>query len=215
MKVSVIKYNAGNVKSVILALKRLGVEPIYTDDPETILKSDKVIFPGQGEASSAMNYLKERGLDMVIKTLSQPTLGICLGQQLFCKHTEEGDTKCLNLIPIEVKKFTEPKPKLVIVKTETGMETKVENQRFKIPQIGWNNIYNLKNPLFKGIPENSFVYFIHSYYVEQSKYTIASTDYADIDFASAIQKDNFFATQFHPEKSGDIGSKILKNFLEV
>lgn len=190
---AIIKYNAGNIKSVQNALSRLGVESLVTDDKETILKADKVIFPGVGEAGTAMNYLRERNMDVFLKSLTQPFLGICLGQQLMCKHSEEGNTDCLHIFDAEVKKF--PPKELV-------------------PHMGWNNIYNLQGNLFQNIEENSDVYFIHSYYVELCKETSATCNYI-LPYSAALQKDNFYATQFHPEKSADIGEQILKNFIEL
>lgn len=190
---AIIKYNAGNIKSVQNALSRLGVESLVTDDKETILKADKVIFPGVGEAGTAMNYLRERNMDVFLKSLTQPFLGICLGQQLMCKHSEEGNTDCLHIFDAEVKKF--PPKELV-------------------PHMGWNNIYDLKGNLFQNIEENSDVYFIHSYYVELCKETSATCNYI-LPYSAALQKDNFYATQFHPEKSADIGEQILKNFIEL
>jgi glutamine amidotransferase len=192
MKVAIIKYNAGNTQSVIYALNRLGVEPIVTDSLEEIHKADKVIFPGVGEASTAMSYLKSRNLDRLIPSLKQPVLGICLGLQLMCTHSEENDTVCLNIFPIQVKKFPAGD---------------------KVPQMGWNSLHDLKGPLYKGIPENSYVYFVHSYYAEPSQYSAAVTDYI-LPYSSSIYKDNFYAVQFHAEKSSEVGSKILKNFLE-
>ncbi|WP_185145052.1 imidazole glycerol phosphate synthase subunit HisH [Apibacter muscae] len=190
---AIIKYNAGNIKSVQNALSRLGVESLVTDDKETILKADKVIFPGVGEAGTAMNYLRERNMDVFLKSLTQPFLGICLGQQLMCKHSEEGNTDCLHIFDAEVKKF--PPKELV-------------------PHMGWNNIYDLQGNLFQNIEENSDVYFIHSYYVELCKETSATCNYI-LPYSAALQKDNFYATQFHPEKSADIGEQILKNFIEL
>ena len=193
MKVAIIKYNAGNVQSVTYALNRLGVEPIVTDDSELLKGADKVIFPGVGEASTAMNYLKSRKLDQLIPHFKQPFLGICLGLQLMCRYSEENNTECLNVFPIEVKKFP---------------------QGEKVPQMGWNNIKNYKGKLFKGLKEESYVYFVHSYYAELSPYTAAVTDYV-IPYSSSIEKDNFFAVQFHAEKSSKEGELILKNFLEL
>ncbi|WP_185145287.1 imidazole glycerol phosphate synthase subunit HisH [Apibacter muscae] len=190
---AIIKYNAGNIKSVQNALSRLGVESLVTDDKETILQADKVIFPGVGEAETAMNYLRERNMDVFLKSLTQPFLGICLGQQLMCKHSEEGNTDCLHIFDAEVKKF--PPKELV-------------------PHMGWNNIYDLQGNLFQNIEENSDVYFIHSYYVELCKETSATCNYI-LPYSAALQKDNFYATQFHPEKSADIGEQILKNFIEL
>ena len=191
--IAIIKYNAGNIKSVENALRRLGYECIVTDDEETIRKADKIIFPGVGEASSAMQYLKEHHLDQLIKSLKQPTMGICLGQQLMCSYSEEGNVNCLGIFDTRVKKF--PPEELV-------------------PHMGWNNLENLKDPLLKGISEEDNVYFVHSYYAELSKETIASCNYI-LPFSAAMYKDNFYATQFHPEKSAWVGEKILKNFLEL
>ncbi len=194
MNVVIIKYNAGNTKSVEHALHRLGVQPTITDDIEKIKSADKVIFPGVGHAAPTMQYLKERNLDKVIKELTQPTLGICLGQQLMCSHSEEGDVDCLDIFPVQVKKF------------------QANDISVKIPQMGWNNIYETRSVLFKEIKENSFVYFVHSYYCELNDYNIATCNYIQ-PFSAAMQKDNFYATQFHPEKSAEIGSIILYNFL--
>ena len=191
--IAIVKYNAGNVKSVYNAVTRLSYEAIITDDFETLKNADKVIFPGVGEASSAMTYLKEKGLDKVIKNLKQPTLGICLGQQLMCAYSEEGNTDCLGIFPIQVKLF----PSTEIV-----------------PHMGWNTIYDLKTPLFNNVQENSDIYYVHSFYCENSKYTIAKTDYI-LEYSAALNKDNFYATQFHPEKSAGIGEQILKNFLSL
>ena len=204
MKVAVVKYNAGNIFSVIHALQRLGVEPLLTDSPEELRSADRVIFPGQGEASGAMHYLRERGLDRVITSLTQPVLGICIGQQLMCRHSEEGDVDCLGIFDADVKRF-------VPLRHED-----------KIPHMGWNSLHNLSNSPFKentkspfkGDLEGLFVYFVHSYYVPVCKETAAVTEYIH-PFSSAMQKDNFFATQFHPEKSGAVGQRILKNFLEL
>jgi len=193
MNVAIIKYNAGNTQSVIYALNRLGVEPMVTDNVEEIKKADKVIFPGVGEASTAMNYLKNRNLDKVIKELKQPVLGICLGLQLMCRYSEENNTDCLNIFPVQVKKFP---------------------PQDKVPQMGWNSITNLKGKLFKEIKEGSYVYYVHSYYAELSEYTAATTDYI-LPYSAAIEKDNFLAVQFHAEKSSNEGSKMLKNFIEL
>ena len=197
MKTVIIKYNAGNIRSVLFALDRIGVEGVVTDNPEEILAADKVIFPGVGEASTAMNYLKERNLDKLITGLKQPTLGICLGMQLMCKHSEENDTPCLGIFDTEVKRFQSPVDNLL-----------------KIPQIGWNNITGLYSTLFEHVPENSYMYFVHSYYAALSPYTVATTNYV-INYSSALQKDNFYAVQFHPEKSADAGQQILENFLKL
>lgn len=194
MKVAIIRYNAGNTQSVIYALNRLGIEPVVTDNKEELLACDKIIFPGVGEASTAMHYLKERGLDKLLPTFKQPFLGICLGLQLMCKHSEENNTECLGIFPMQVKRFP---------------------PQDKIPQMGWNSITHLKSNLMKGINENDFVYFVHSYYAElNNEFTIAQTDYV-LPYSSAIQKDNFYAVQFHAEKSSEVGAKILKNFIEV
>ena len=197
MKVAVIKYNAGNIQSVLFALERIGVQATVSDDPEQIITSDKVIFPGVGEASTAMKYLSERNLDKVISALHQPVLGICLGMQLMCDHSEENNTNCLRIFEdVKVKKF---------VLTENNI---------KIPQIGWNNINNLKTAIFNSIEPNSFCYYVHSYYAELSKYTIATTEYGKL-YSAALNKDNFFGVQFHPEKSATTGETILKNFLAL
>ncbi len=193
MKLAVIKYNAGNIQSVFYALNRLGVEPLLTDDIEIIRSADRVIFPGVGEASAAMNYLKQKGLDKLIPKLKQPVLGVCLGQQLMCEYSEENDTQCLGIFAQKVRKF-EP--------------------HLKVPHIGWNNIFELKSPLFDGLPSAPFVYFVHSYYVESGDFTTATADYI-LPFSAAMHKDNFYAVQFHPEKSGDDGAKILENFLKI
>jgi glutamine amidotransferase len=196
VKTVIIKYNAGNIQSVLFALERIGVEAIVTDDEEQILQADKVIFPGVGEASTAMQYLKQRKLDQLIIQLKQPVLGICLGMQLMCKFSEENNTQCLGIFDEQVAKF---KP--------------VEEQ-LKIPQIGWNNIYDLQSNLFKGIENNAYCYFVHGYFATKGKHTIASTDYG-IAYSSALHKDNFYGVQFHPEKSALVGEQILKNFIEL
>lgn len=195
MNIVIIKYNAGNTKSVEHALHRLNIQPIVTDDIELIQKADKVIFPGVGHAASTMQYLKERNLDKVITNLKQPVLGICLGQQLMCAHSEEGSVDCLNIFPILVKKF---------ITTDNTQ---------KIPQMGWNNLYNLKSKLFQNLIEQDFVYFVHSYYCELSEYNIATCNYI-LPFSAAINKNNFYAVQFHPEKSADVGARILNNFID-
>lgn len=195
MNIVIIKYNAGNIQSVLFALERIGAEAEVTDDKDKIQQADKVIFPGVGEASSAMHYLKERNLDTTIKELKQPVLGICLGMQLLCKHSEENNTGCLAVIPVEVKRFPE----------STGI---------KVPQIGWNNIYKFQTGLFNDVAENSYIYNVHGYYAEDSKYTIAKCNYG-IEYAAAIKKDNFYGLQFHSEKSSAVGEKILKNFMKI
>lgn len=196
MNVAILKYNAGNIFSVINSLRRLGVDPVLTDDSATLKAADRVLFPGQGEASTAMAYLKERGLDKVIKSLRQPVLGICIGQQLLCRHSEEGDVDCIGIFDADVRKF---KP------------TRLED---KVPVMGWNSLYDLNDGLFKGLDEGEHVYFIHSYYVPLCENTIAKADYIH-PYSAALRKDNFFTTQFHPEKSGDVGETIIRNFLEM
>lgn len=193
MKVVIIKYNAGNIRSVLFSLERIGVNAQVTDDYDEILAADRVIFPGVGEASSAMNYLREKGLDKLICSLKQPVLGICLGMQLMCSYSEENNTTCLGVFEQKVKLFP-------------------SSNAIKIPQIGWNNITDLKSGLFEGVSENSYMYFVHSYYVEECENAIAKTNYVT-DYSSAIQKNNFYAVQFHPEKSGVDGQKILENFI--
>lgn len=195
MKVAIIKYNAGNIQSVTFALERLGITPVITDNIEEITQADKVIFPGVGEASSAMEYLKNAKLDQVICSLKQPTLGICLGMQLMCKYSEEGNAECLGIFDSSVKLFN-------------------KENKLKIPQIGWNTIFNYRSELFKGIKEKEYMYFVHSYYVERCNETIASTNYG-IEYSSAIQKNNFYAVQFHPEKSSEAGQTLLSNFLNI
>ena len=194
MKVAILKYNSGNVESVKNALNRLSIEPILTDDAEILRSADKVIFPGVGEASTAMNYLRARNLDSVIKSLKQPVFGICLGMQLLCGYSDENSTECLGVLPSNVRKF--------------------ESESLKIPQIGWNTISSLKGKLFAGVAENSHVYFVHSYYVEAGAKTAAISQYTT-DFSAAIEHGNFYAVQFHPEKSGAVGAKILENFVNL
>jgi len=196
MKIAIIDYNAGNVQSVQFALERLGVNSFLTSQSEEIITADKVIFPGVGEASTTMQHLKSLGLDQVIPQLKQPVLGVCLGMQLLCEHSEENDTPCLGIIPQRVIRF----------------QSKENN--IKVPHIGWNTITNLKSKIFSDEVLQQYVYFVHSYYVELGKYTIATTDYVQ-PFSAALQKDNFFATQFHPERSGSMGAKILENFIKI
>ena len=191
--IAILKYNAGNIKSVQNALIRLGYTSIITDNPVELLNADKVIFPGVGEASSAMKYLTERGLDKTIISLKQPVLGICLGLQLMCRYTEEGDTKCLGIFDTEVRLFPPVD---------------------KIPHIGWNNFLTMKGDLFKGIALENDVYYVHSYYAEICSSTSATCDYI-LPFSASMQNENFYATQFHPEKSAGVGEKILQNFLEL
>ena len=202
MSIAIIKYNAGNIQSVLFALERIGMKGIVTDDEEKIRKADKVIFPGVGEAGSAMSYLRERKLDEVIRNLVQPVLGICLGMQLLCTHSEENDTVCLGIVPVNVKKFQPGN-----IRSVSG-----NVQPLKVPQIGWNNIYELRSGLFKGIEENSYIYNVHSYYAEDSEYTVAKCNYG-VEYAAAVKKDNFYGVQFHTEKSAVVGELILKNFL--
>lgn len=196
MSIVIIAYNAGNIHSVEYALRRLGIEPVVSGDPDVIRAADKVIFPGVGEASTTMAYLRQTGLDTVIKGLQQPVLGVCLGLQLMCAHSEEGAVDCLDIFPVAVKKF------------------RPEGNSFKVPHMGWNAITDLQSPLFNSIAEGSFVYFVHSFYAELSPYTIAKCDYV-LPFSAALHRENFYATQFHPEKSADVGAEILKDFLAL
>ena len=193
MEVVIIKYNAGNVQSVQYALQRIGVNSVITDNAEMIQQADKVIFPGVGHAAPAMQYLKERMLDEIIVNLKQPVLGICLGMQLMCKYSAEGDTPCLGIFESEIKLF--------------------ESIVLKVPQVGWNNIYDFNSVLFNGLNEGDFVYTVNSYYAALSKDTIAKTDYI-FPYSAALQKNNFYGVQFHPEKSGTAGETILKNFIQ-
>jgi glutamine amidotransferase len=198
--IAIVKYNAGNIQSVLFALERLGVDAKVTDDQDELFAADKVIFPGVGAARSAMDSLKEKGLDTIIKKLKQPVLGICVGMQLLFEHSEESDTECLGIIPAKVKLFRseEISPDIPI----------------KVPQVGWNDIYNLKTDLFKNVPEHSYVYYVHSYYAEMNPYCIATTNYG-LEYIGAVQKDNFYGVQFHTEKSAKVGEQILKNFLDL
>ncbi len=193
MKIAIINYGAGNIQSILFAIERLGYTAVLTNNPDEILQADKVIFPGVGEASYAMQKLKESGLDNLIPTLKQPVLGICLGMQLMCQHSEEGNTDGLGIFDANVIRFS---------------------TQVKVPQMGWNQIYNLKSPLFEGINNNEYMYLVHSYYVPNCSEAIANTNY-DVEYASALQKNNFYGTQFHPEKSGDVGEQILANFLKL
>ena len=196
MQVAILKYNAGNIRSVVNALRRIGCEPIITDSVDVLRSADKIVFPGQGAAGATMTYLKEHGLDNVIRNLTQPVLGICIGQQLLCRHSEEDNTDCLGVFPVDVRRFVP------------------QHKADKVPAMGWNNISGLKTQLFEGVRENDFAYFVHSYYVPVCEYTIATADYIQ-PFSAGLHKDNFYATQFHPEKSGTVGEKILKNFLDM
>jgi len=205
MKVAIVKYNAGNVFSVVNALRRLGVEPVLTDDAAELRSADRVVFPGQGEASHAMSYLRSHGLDSVIVSLHQPLLGICIGQQLLCRHSEEGDADCLGIFDTEVKRF------------------RPQTNEYKVPCMGWNSLSQpaartMVDPLMRGILSEDgskpYVYFIHSYYVPLCEHTIAVADYT-LNYSAALHRDNFYATQFHPEKSGDVGERILRNFIEL
>jgi glutamine amidotransferase len=196
MNIAIIKYNAGNIQSVLYALERLGVTATVTDDPSVLATADKVIFPGVGEASTAMAYLKARNLDQLIGSLKQPVLGICLGMQLMCQYSAENDTTCLGIFEEQVLAF------------------KSNDATIKVPQIGWNTISNLKTGLFDGVAENSFTYFVHGYYAGLGNNSIATTRYI-LDYSSALQKNNFYGVQFHPEKSADVGEKIIQNFLAL
>lgn len=210
MDVAIVKYNAGNIYSVVNAMKRLGISPILTDDAETLRKADRVLFPGQGQAREAMLYLKAHGLDETIKSLTQPVLGICVGQQLLCRHSEEGDVDCIGIFDVDVKRF------------------KPQKHEDKVPAMGWNEIYDLKTELYKGFGnradaadaamgealQHPYSYFVHSYYVPLCKETIAKADYI-LPYSASLHKDNFYTCQFHPEKSGKVGEQILKNFLEI
>ncbi len=195
MNTVIIKYNAGNIQSVLYALERIGAEAVVTDDVEQIQRADKVIFPGVGEASTAMQYLQERQLDEVIRNLRQPVLGVCLGMQLMCDFSEENNTDCLRIFNERVERFVPPAHQL------------------KVPQIGWNDIYHLKTPLFNNLKEHSYCYFVHSYYAALGNDTIATANYVQ-PYSAALHRDNFYGVQFHPEKSADIGEQILRNFMD-
>lgn len=196
MNIAIVKYNAGNIYSVVNGLRRLGIEPLLTDNAEELSKADKVIFPGQGEARSAMEYLSERQLDEIIRNLKQPVLGICVGQQLLCRHSEEGDTSCIGIFDADVKRFVP------------------QRHEDKVPAMGWNSLSDVKSPLFKGFANNEYVYFVHSYYVPLCEHTIATAEYIQ-PYSAALNYKNFYATQFHPEKSGNVGVRILENFLNI
>lgn len=196
MNIAIVKYNAGNIYSVVNALRRMGIEPDLTDDAERLRSADKVIFPGQGEARGAMEYLKARRLDEVIRDLRQPVFGICVGQQLLCRHSEEGDVDCIGIFDADVRRF------------------KPTRHEEKVPAMGWNLITDTRSPLFKGFRGDEYVYFVHSYYVPLCADTIATTDYIQ-PYSAALGKDNFYATQFHPEKSGGVGERILQNFIDL
>ena len=195
MDVAIVKYNAGNIYSVVNAMKRLGINPILTDDAEMLQKADRVLFPGQGQAKEAMEYLKAHQLDQVIKNLTQPVLGICVGQQLLCRHSEEGDVDCIGIFDVDVKRF------------------KPQKHEDKVPAMGWNELYNLKTDLYKGL-SHPYSYFVHSYYVPLCEVTIATADYI-LPYSASLHKDNFYTCQFHPEKSGKVGEQILRNFLDL
>ena len=197
MKIAIVNYRAGNVCSVINAVRRLGVAPVYTDRPDLLRNADRVIFPGQGEASTAMAYLRDHGLVDVIRSLQQPVLGICIGQQLLCTHSEEGDTECMGIFRTDVRRF------------------RPERHEDKVPVMGWNTLHRLQTPLFEGLAEKSpYVYFVHSYYCPLCEDTIAEAQHI-LPYSAALHRDNFYATQFHPEKSGDVGELILRNFLSL
>ncbi|MEJ7739187.1 MAG: imidazole glycerol phosphate synthase subunit HisH [Chitinophagaceae bacterium] len=227
MKVVIVKYNAGNIQSVLYALERIGVDAVVTDDHEDIVSADKVIFPGVGEASTAMSYLKQRNIDQLIKQLKQPVLGICLGMQLMCKHSEENDTDCLGIFDERVKRFSshtgqeqnssfqEETYELASVHKDGGWKEPELKDKiiYKIPQIGWNTVFNLKTGLFRNVAERSYIYLVHSYYASLGDHTIATADYVQF-YSAALHRDNFYGVQFHPEKSAEAGEQILRNFIE-
>lgn len=196
MNVAIVKYNAGNIYSVVNAVKRLGIKPLLTDDPEALMKADRVLFPGQGQAKATMEYLRAHHLDKLIKDLRQPVLGICVGQQLLCRHSEEGDVDCIGIFDVEVKYFQSLR------------------HEDKIPAMGWNEIYDLRSDLYKDMEENPYTYFVHSYYVPVCEHTIATANYI-LPYSASLRKDNFYACQFHPEKSGKVGARILQNFMDL
>lgn len=196
MNVAIVKYNAGNIYSVVNALKRMGIDPVLTDDAELLKKADRVLFPGQGHAAEAMDYLKSHRLDEVIRDLKQPVFGICVGQQLLCKHSEEGDVDCIGIFDAEVKRF------------------QPEKHEDKVPCMGWNKLYDLKSPLMANLGTDPYVYFVHSYYVPLCEETIATADYI-LPYSASMHKNNFYTCQFHPEKSGKVGEQILENFLQL
>ena len=202
MNVAIVKYNAGNIYSVVNALKRLGIDPLLTDDAELLMKADKVLFPGQGHAGEAMDYLRARKLDQVIRDLKQPVFGICVGQQLLCRHSEEGDTECIGIFDAEVKRFMP------------------ERHEDKVPCMGWNELKvkgledEKVNPILKNLGEHPYVYFVHSYYVPVCQDTIATADYI-LPYSASMYRDNFYTCQFHPEKSGKVGEQIIKNFIDL
>ena len=196
MNVAIVKYNAGNIYSVVNALKRLGIEPTLTDDAELLMKADKVLFPGQGHAGEAMDYLRARKLDLLIRDLKQPVFGICVGQQLLCRHSEEGDTECIGIFDAEVKRF------------------QPQRHEDKVPCMGWNELKLTVNPILKNLGEAPYVYFVHSYYVPVCNETIATADYI-LPYSASMHKDNFYTCQFHPEKSGKVGEQIIKNFIDL
>ena len=196
MQVAIVKDNAGNIYSVVTALKRMGIDPLLTDDPELLGKADRVLFPGQGEAKGAMEYLKARKLDELIRNLKQPVFGICVGQQLLCRHSEEGDVDCIGIFDAPVMRF------------------RPERHEDKVPCMGWNKLYDTKSPLMEGLGDDPYVYFVHSYYVPLCEETIATADYI-MPYSASMHKDNFYTCQFHPEKSGTVGERILRNFLDL
>ncbi|MBP3248551.1 imidazole glycerol phosphate synthase subunit HisH [Xylanibacter ruminicola] len=196
MNVAIVKYNAGNIYSVVNALKRLGIDPMLTDDAELLMKADKVLFPGQGHAGEAMDYLRARKLDLLIRDLKQPVFGICVGQQLLCRHSEEGDTECIGIFDAEVKRF------------------QPQRHEDKVPCMGWNELQVTDNPILKNLGEHPYVYFVHSYYVPVCNETIATADYI-LPYSASMHKDNFYTCQFHPEKSGKVGEQIIKNFIDL